>query len=99
MRALTNWRWPGNVRELENFIERSVILSSGPTLRAPLDELRAAARETTGGFTLEEMERDYILRVFRETNGVVTAAAIRLGIPRNTLNAMMKKLRITRRDL
>jgi PAS domain S-box-containing protein len=99
MRALTSWRWPGNVRELENFIERSVILSSGPTLRAPLDELRAAARETTGGFTLEEMERDYILRVFRETNGVVTAAAIRLGIPRNTPNAMMKKLRITRRDL
>ena len=84
MRALVSWPWPGNVRELENFIERSVILSRGPNLRAPLAELRAAAAETTGGSTLEEMERDYILRVFRETGGVISAAANRLGIPRTT---------------
>ena len=48
MRALVSWPWPGNVRELENFIERSVILSPGPTLRAPLAELRADAVETAG---------------------------------------------------
>ena len=35
MRALVNWSWPGNIRELENFIERAVILSRGPSLRAP----------------------------------------------------------------
>jgi transcriptional regulator with GAF, ATPase, and Fis domain len=34
MKALENWSWPGNVRELENFIERSVILSRGSSLRA-----------------------------------------------------------------
>src|SRR6202522_3712867 len=39
MRALMSFPWPGNVRELENFIERSVILSQGPNLRAPLAEL------------------------------------------------------------
>ncbi len=39
MRALASWSWPGNVRELENFMERSVILSRGPTLRAPLAEI------------------------------------------------------------
>jgi formate hydrogenlyase transcriptional activator len=39
MLALERWRWPGNVRELENFIERAVILSPGPELRAPLSEL------------------------------------------------------------
>src|ERR1700680_4417023 len=72
MRALVSWPWPGNVRELENFIERSVILSRGPNLRAPLAELRAAAMETSGGSTLEEVERDYILRVFRDTGGVVS---------------------------
>jgi formate hydrogenlyase transcriptional activator len=99
MRALVGWQWPGNVRELENFIERSVILSRGPNLRAPLAELRAAAVEATGGFTLEEVERDYILRVFRETGGVLSTAAIRLGVPRTTLNAMMKKLGISRSDL
>ncbi len=99
MRALVSWPWPGNVRELENFIERSVILSRGPSLRAPLGELLAAAAETTGGSTLEDVERDYILRVFRETGGVVSTAAARLGVPRTTLNAMMKKLGITRSDL
>ena len=99
MRALVSWQWPGNVRELENFIERSVILSRGPNLRAPVAELRAAAAETNGSFTLEEVEKDYILRVFRETGGVVSAAATRLGLPRTTLNAMMKKLGISRSDL
>src|SRR6185312_13610428 len=41
MRALIAWTWPGNVRELENFIERSVILSTGSSLRAPVAELVA----------------------------------------------------------
>jgi len=99
MRALVNWPWPGNVRELENFIERSVILSRGPNLRAPLAELLAASTEASSGSTLEEVERDYILRVFRETGGVISAAATRLGVPRTTLNAMMKKLGISRSDL
>ena len=98
MRALVSWPWPGNVRELENFIERSVILSRGPTLRAPLAELRADAVETAGG-TLAEMEREYIIRVLRETGGVISAAATRLGVPRTTLNAMMRKLGISRKDL
>ena len=99
MKALVNWTWPGNVRELENFIERSVILSRGPSLRAPLAELRADAPEPGGDSTLEHMERDHILRIFRETGGVISAAAGRLGIPRTTLNAMMKKLGISRSDL
>ncbi|MBK5293753.1 MAG: sigma 54-interacting transcriptional regulator, partial [Acidobacteriia bacterium] len=94
MRALVSWPWPGNVRELENFIERSVILSRGPTLRAPLAELRADPVETTGG-TLEQMEREYVVRVLRETRGVISAAATRLGLPRTSLNAMMGKLGIS----
>ena len=98
MKALVSWSWPGNVRELENFIERSVILSRGPSLRAPLSELRADA-PVAGNATLEDVERDHILRIFRETGGVISAAASRLGIPRTTLNAMMKKLGISRNDL
>jgi formate hydrogenlyase transcriptional activator len=99
MRALTSGSWPGNVRELENFIERSVILSRGPNLRAPLAELRAGAQGATPGSTLEEVERDYILRIFRETGGVVSTTATRLGMKRTTLNAMMKKLGISRSNL
>lgn len=99
MQALVSWSWPGNVRELENFIERSVILSMGSTLRAPLAELRSDAGDIPSGSTLEEIERQYILRVFRDTGGVVSTTATRLGVPRTTLNAMMRKLGISRSDL
>jgi formate hydrogenlyase transcriptional activator len=96
MRDLVNWPWPGNVRELENFIERSVILSPGRTLRAPLAELRAESRGIASG-TLAEIESEHISGVLRETSGVISAAATRLGIPRTTLNARMRKLGISRR--
>ena len=99
MRALVNWRWPGNIRELENFIERAVILSRGPSLRAPLAEIRQDAGEAAGSPTLEQVEREHIIRVLRECGGVVTTAATRLGLHRTTLNAMMRKLGISRNDL
>jgi formate hydrogenlyase transcriptional activator len=99
MRALVAWSWPGNVRELENFIERAVILSRGPSLRAPLAEIRLDAVEASSNITLEQVEREHILRVFRETGGLVSTTAIRLGLPRTTLNAMMRKLGISRKDL
>ncbi|MEP7365712.1 MAG: sigma 54-interacting transcriptional regulator [Acidobacteriota bacterium] len=96
MRALVNWSWPGNVRELENFIERSVILSPGPELRAPVEELRAARKEAFAPSTLEEMEKQHVVRVLRESGGVVSVAANVLGVPRTTLNAIMRKLGISR---
>jgi formate hydrogenlyase transcriptional activator len=99
MRALERWPWPGNVRELENFIERAVILSRGPNLRAPLNEIRADASEPAGDSTLEQVQREHVLRILRETNGVISNAASRLGMPRTTLNALMKKLGISRKDL
>jgi len=99
MRALVSWSWPGNVRELENFIERAVILSRGPNLRAPMAEIRADASEANGNDTLEHLEREHIIRVLREAGEVVSKAATRLGVPRTTLNAMMRKLGISRKDL
>jgi formate hydrogenlyase transcriptional activator len=99
MRALVSWSWPGNVRELENFIERAVILSRGPSLRAPLAEIRPDAFQAAGSNTLEQVEREHVLRVLRETGGVISEAATRLGLPRTTLNAMMRKLGISRGDL
>jgi len=97
MKALVSWHWPGNIRELENFIARSVILSSGPALCAPLTELVSDALESAG--TLAEMEREYIIRILQETGGMISAAATRLGVPRTTLNAMMDKLGIARGDI
>jgi PAS domain S-box-containing protein len=99
MRALVSWSWPGNVRELENFIERAVILSRGPSLRAPLSEIQPSASEPAGDSTLQHVEREHVIRVLRETGGVVSKAAARLGMPRTTLNALMRKLAISRKDL
>jgi DNA-binding NtrC family response regulator len=102
MRALTRWHWPGNIRELENFIERAVILTKGPVLRAPLAELEAP--EETGSqedSSLEATEREYILRILRETKGTIAGphgAAARLGLKRTTLNSKLKKLKIERKD-
>jgi formate hydrogenlyase transcriptional activator len=102
MQALMRWRWPGNVRELENFIERAVILSPGPVLRAPLAELSVAAEPVpTTGANLHDAERDHILRVLREAKGIISGhggAAKRLGLKRTTLNSKLKKLGIKRSD-
>ena len=102
MKALMKWDWPGNIRELENFIERAVILSKGPALRAPLVELEVPAEATSPhDSTLEASERDHILRVLRETKGVIAGAkgaAARLGLKRTTLNSKLKKLGIERDD-
>ncbi len=102
MKALTRWDWPGNIRELENFIERAVILSSGRVLRAPLAELqRPTLTAPAGDATLETTEREHILRILRETKGVVggsRGAAARLGLKRTTLNSKLKKLDIRRED-
>jgi formate hydrogenlyase transcriptional activator len=102
MEALTNWHWPGNVRELENLIERSVILSEGRVLRAPLGELQAPPRDTVGSIsTLENAEREHIIRVLRETGGVLSGpagAAHKLGLKRTTLQSKMERLKVTRDD-
>jgi transcriptional regulator of acetoin/glycerol metabolism len=99
MEALVRWSWPGNVRELENFVERSVILSPGSVLRAPVAELRDDAPDTGGNSRLDSVERDHILRIYRQTGGVTSAAAHRLGVPRATLTAMMKRFGISSSDL
>jgi formate hydrogenlyase transcriptional activator len=102
MEELQRWHWPGNIRELENFIERSVILTHGPALFAPLAELRiASSKYGQSGRTLQDIEREYILRTLRETGGVIAGvygAAIRLGMKRTTLQSRMQKLGITRED-
>ena len=101
MDALARYHWPGNVRELENLIERAVILSPGPELRVPVAELKQPS-DTPSNLSLESAEREHIVRVLRETNGVVggpRGAANRLGLKRTTLQSKMRKLGIMPREL
>ncbi len=98
--ALSSYQWPGNIRELQNFIERSVILNDGTVLRPPLAELkRSPAAESIGAITLEEAERDHILKTLEFTKWIVAGpngAAARLGLKRSTLYFRMQKLGIQR---
>jgi formate hydrogenlyase transcriptional activator len=100
MEALLRYQWPGNIRELQNFIERSVILSSGNALRPPLANLKAPAEnESSEAITLEETDRNHIRKILEQSRWVVAGpkgAAARLGIKRSTLYSRMQKLGISR---
>jgi len=100
MSALVSYQWPGNIRELQNFIERSVILTSGNILHPPLASLNGAAEaESLGPITLEDAEREHIRKTLEQTRWVVAGpngAAARLGIKRSTLYFRMQKLGISR---
>ncbi len=115
MDALAHYSWPGNVRELENLIERTVLLSPGKELRVPLSELKSATLPASGEnsllssspltsstssiFTLQEAERQHILRALKQTEwriGGPQGAAVLLGMKRTTLQARMRKLGIRR---
>jgi formate hydrogenlyase transcriptional activator len=95
MDAMQHYSWPGNIRELQNFIARSVILTSGPTLRAPVWELRQVVDKTASEPTsLEEAQRSHILRVLEGTKGRLAPAARILGMPRTTLHYKVRRLGI-----
>jgi formate hydrogenlyase transcriptional activator len=98
--ALQRYLWPGNIRELEHVIERAVILTEGPEL-AVVDWLSPPSQAGNGEalLTLEELERDHIVRTLEHTNWRVSGekgAAKILGLNPTTLEARMKKLGITR---
>jgi formate hydrogenlyase transcriptional activator len=101
--AMMHWSWPGNIRELENFVERSVILSEGNRLSAPLGELREemSRQLSDPDGTLRDKEREHIVEILRQTRGALSGpsgAAARLGLKRTTLQYKMQRLGISRTD-
>ena len=102
MQALQEYEWPGNIRELENIIERAVILCRGPVFQLAdhLEDLPPSW--SSDSKTLEEAERDHILKALSGTrwriNGKEGAAAI-LGLNPSTLRARMEKLGIRRPEI
>ena len=112
MEALSRYHWPGNIRELQNVIERAVITSTGPVLKVDVADLKiskpsspaeksSAQGSTNGGLrdTLEETERQQILKALKQSNWVVAGpkgAAAKLGMKRSTLQLRMSKLAISR---
>src|SRR5712672_4363231 len=112
MDALSRYHWPGNIRELQNVIERAVIISTGPTLKIDVSDLkfskadppagkRTASKSANGALhiVLEETERQQILEALKECNWIVAGpngAAAHLAMKRSTLQLRMQKLGIAR---
>jgi len=95
MERLQLYSWPGNVRELRNIIERASIQSPGEQL--VLSAWMEESSDKSARRTLEEVEREHILRVLEECNGRVggkLGAAEILGMKRTTLDSRMIKLGI-----
>lgn len=94
--ALRAYHWPGNIRELRNVIERVMILEEGPTIE--LENLPANIQGNIspgegheGPMTLEELEKDYILRTLDANDGNISQTAKTLGISRHTIMRKLEK--------
>jgi formate hydrogenlyase transcriptional activator len=102
MEVLKAHDWPGNIRELQNIIERALVLSPESVLRLPLTDLKQMTKQPSPVLarTLADAERDHILDVLGQTDGLIggqAGAATRLGLPRTTLLYKMRKLGIDKR--
>jgi len=102
LEALMRYDWPGNVRELETLIERSILMTTGPTIKdipLPADGNIDVSDASSGSSlkTLDELERDHILAVLKKCNhkiGGPGGAAELLQLPPTTLHSKIKKLGI-----
>ena len=102
MKEFLAYNWPGNVRELEHVVERSVLLTSGSTIKhsslpvSSRKEMEEILPDTVVR-TIEEVERDYILMILGKTKGKISGvggAAELLKIPATTLSSKMLKYNI-----
>ena len=99
-----NYDWPGNIRELQNVIERAVILCETPVLYVDETWFRREARSRIGepipfNAALDTSEREMIERALSESAGRVggqKGAAVKLGLPRQTLESKIKMLGINK---
>ena len=92
---LAQHHWPGNVRELRNTMERAVMLCKGGTIEPQhlvLYRPRHVAPPAVEVETLDQAQRRAIERAMEKSQGAMTGAADLLGVPRTTLQSLMKRL-------
>jgi DNA-binding NtrC family response regulator len=103
MQWLCEYDWPGNVRELRNSLEAGVVLCRDNVLHqsdlqielnASTDKPITGINSESGKFSLENSEREAIIRALRETNGVQKSAAELLNISRRSIHYKLKKYNI-----
>ena len=91
--ALARHSWPGNVRELENCLTRALVVASGEVIRAEHVVLGVPTGNDAPGHvsTLEEMEREHVIRALAATRGHKARAAKLLGVSRPRLDRLLAK--------
>src|SRR5580700_3282263 len=107
LKLCQSYHWPGNIRELQNIVERSVILCTGDTFwidEAWLSSHNAPRQASSHRFTenLHNYEKELIEAALAESNGIVAGpngAAVKLGIPRSTLDLKIKQLNIRKHTI
>jgi len=107
LKLCQSYHWPGNIRELQNIVERSVILCTGDTFwidEAWLSSHNAPRRASSHLLTenLHNYEKELIEAALAESNGIVAGpngAAVKLGIPRSTLDLKIKQLNIRKHTI
>ena len=95
MRLLMNYDWPGNIRELENFVELVINTEGVPlTSGSKFEVVISRKDQPIIDITLDELEKDHILKVLKNNNDNISKTAKTLGIGRNTLYRKLEKHKI-----
>lgn len=108
LRLLLDYPWPGNVRQLESTIERAVLLCEGAMIEPddlpqeirsiPSSSEKVAFDIPPEGFSLENFEKELLLKAMDKSNGVIAKAAKLLGISYRTLQYRLEKFQIRKEE-
>jgi DNA-binding NtrC family response regulator len=100
MEMFTGYDWPGNIREVRNVVERAMVVAQGPQIQ--VDDISfpfPSPATPSGGASLEEVEKDQILKILNQTKGNIAQAAEILKISRLTIYNKIEKYHLKKDDL
>lgn len=100
MEMFIGYDWPGNIREVRNVVERAIVVAQGPQIQVEDISFPFPSPATpSGGASLEEVEKDQILKILNQTKGNIAQAAEILKISRLTIYNKIEKYHLKKDDL